>query len=69
MHAAEAMWALHGIAILYVRWFQKSGDVAQTEQGLSKNVVNGKWMSKQKSKSAAHAFANEAADSTWLADY
>lgn len=41
MHAAEAMWALHGIAILYVRWHQKDGTVAKTEEGLSKNVVNG----------------------------
>lgn len=40
VHAAEAMWALHGIAILYVRWFQKDGDVAKTEQGLSKNIIN-----------------------------
>lgn len=39
VHAAEAMWALHGIAILYARWFQKDGSVATTEQGLSKNVV------------------------------
>lgn len=41
MHAAEAMWALHGLAILYVRWFQKTGDPAQTEESLSKNIVNG----------------------------
>lgn len=40
IHAAEAMWALHGIAILYVRWFQKDGTVAKTEEGLSKNIVN-----------------------------
>lgn len=40
VHAAEAMWALHGIAILYVRWHQKDGDVATTEKGLSKNVIN-----------------------------
>lgn len=40
VHAAEAMWALHGIAVLYVRWFQKDGDVAKTEEGLSKNIIN-----------------------------
>ncbi|KAK5167060.1 uncharacterized protein LTR77_007790 [Saxophila tyrrhenica] len=40
VHAAEATWALHGIAILYVRWHQKDGDVKKTEEGLSKNVIN-----------------------------
>jgi len=40
VHAAEATFALHGIAILYVRWNQKSGNVEETEAGLSKNVQN-----------------------------
>ena len=37
---AEATWALHAISILYVRWNQTEGDVAKTEAGLSKNVIN-----------------------------
>lgn len=40
IHAAEATWALHGISILYARWNQKDGDVAKTEEGMSKNVIN-----------------------------
>lgn len=40
VHAAEAMWALHGLAILYIRWFQKDGDIAKTEEGASKNIKN-----------------------------
>ncbi len=40
VHAAEATWTLHGIAVLYVRWHQKDGDVKKTEQGLSKNIIN-----------------------------
>ena len=40
VHAAEATWALHAISILYVRWNQKEGDVAKTEAGLSRNVIN-----------------------------
>lgn len=39
VHAAEGMFALHGIAILYARWNQKDGDVAKTEEGMSKNVI------------------------------
>lgn len=38
MHAAEATFALHGLAILYARWNQKTGDVAETEAGMAKNV-------------------------------
>lgn len=38
VHAAEATYALHGLAILYARWFQKDGDVAATEEALSINV-------------------------------
>ena len=40
IHAAEAMWALHGLAILYVRWNQKDGDPAKTEASMSRNVIN-----------------------------
>lgn len=40
VHAAEATFALHGIAVLYARWHQKSGSVEETEAGLSKNVLN-----------------------------
>lgn len=40
MHAAEGTLALHGIAVLYARWHQKSGSVEETEVGLSKNVQN-----------------------------
>lgn len=39
VHAAEGMFALHGIAILYARWNQKDGDVAKTEESMSKNVI------------------------------
>lgn len=38
VHAAEATFALHGISILYARWNQKEGDVAKTEEGMSKNI-------------------------------
>ncbi|KAK4548211.1 hypothetical protein LTR36_010080 [Oleoguttula mirabilis] len=38
VHAAEATYALHALAILYCRWFQKDGDVTTTEEGLSGNV-------------------------------
>ena len=40
VHAAEATWALHAIAILYMRWNLKDGDPAKTEEGMSRNVVN-----------------------------
>lgn len=40
VHAAEGTLALHGIAVLYARWHQKSGSVEETEVGLSKNVQN-----------------------------
>nr|OQO32083.1 hypothetical protein B0A51_00621 [Rachicladosporium sp. CCFEE 5018] len=39
VHASEATFALHGLAILYARWNQKSGNVEETEAGLSKNVI------------------------------
>ena len=39
VHAAEGMFALHGIAILYARWFQKTGDVEDTEANMSVTVV------------------------------
>lgn len=39
VHAAEATWALHGLAILYARWNQKDGDVKKTEEGMGRNVV------------------------------
>lgn len=29
---------VHGLAVLYARWFQKTGDVAATEAGMSRNV-------------------------------
>lgn len=38
VHAAEATFALHGLAILYVRWFQKTGNAEETEAGLAGNV-------------------------------
>lgn len=38
VHAAEATYALHALAVLYCRWFQKDGDVAKTEEGASVNV-------------------------------
>lgn len=40
VHAAEGTYALHGLAILYARWFGAGHDEAQKaiEEGLSKNV-------------------------------
>lgn len=38
VHAAEATYALHGLAVLYARWFQQGGDVQKTEDGLGVNV-------------------------------
>lgn len=38
VHAAEATYALHGLAVLYSRWFQQGGDPAATEEKLSGNV-------------------------------
>jgi glutathione S-transferase len=38
VHASEATFMLHALAILYARWNQKSGDVEETEAGLQKNV-------------------------------
>ncbi|KAI7535225.1 glutathione S-transferase [Hortaea werneckii] len=38
VHASEATYALHGLAVLYCRWFQQDGDKAKTEQGTSVNV-------------------------------
>lgn len=38
LHASEGTFLTHGLAITYVRWNQKSGNVAETEEGLSKNV-------------------------------
>ena len=38
VHAAEATYALHGLAILYARWFQEGGDVPATEEKLKVNV-------------------------------
>lgn len=38
VHAAEATFALHGLSILYARWFQKGGDVSATEAGMAGNV-------------------------------
>lgn len=40
VHASEAMYLLHGLAVLYAKWNQKDGDVEQTIAGLSKNVIN-----------------------------
>ncbi|KAM0712117.1 hypothetical protein Q7P37_011211 [Cladosporium fusiforme] len=40
VHAAEGTIALHGIAVMYARWHQKSGSVEETEIGLSKNIQN-----------------------------
>lgn len=40
IHAAEATYALHAISILYARWNQHEGDVAKTEERMSKNVIN-----------------------------
>jgi glutathione S-transferase len=39
VHAAEGTFLTHGLAILYIRWFQKEGDVSMTEEGASGNVV------------------------------
>ncbi|KAK5127785.1 hypothetical protein LTR85_004901 [Meristemomyces frigidus] len=38
VHAAEATYALHALAILYCRWFQKDGDLNKTEESLRVNV-------------------------------
>ena len=38
VHAAEATYALHALAILYTRSFQSGGDVAKTEEALKGNV-------------------------------
>jgi len=38
VHASEATYALHGLAVLYCRWFQSGGDVAKTEEGVGVNV-------------------------------
>nr|POE54429.1 hypothetical protein CFP56_41367 [Quercus suber] len=38
VHAAEATYSLHALAILYARWSQQDGDVAATEKGMSVNV-------------------------------
>jgi len=38
IHASEATFMLHALAILYARWNQKSGSVEETEAGLQKNV-------------------------------
>lgn len=33
------MFALHGLACLYAKWFQQDGDVQKTQEGMSKNVI------------------------------
>ena len=38
VHASEGTFALHGLAVLYTRWNQKDGDVAKTEEGVSRNI-------------------------------
>lgn len=38
IHAAEATFMLHGLAILYAKWNQKDGDVEKTVAGLSANI-------------------------------
>ncbi|KAL9072660.1 MAG: hypothetical protein Q9157_005013 [Trypethelium eluteriae] len=45
IHAAEATFLLHSLAILYMQWFspervKDSGDLATMQQAASKNVVN-----------------------------
>lgn len=40
VHASEATYLLHGLAVLYAKWNQKDGDVQETIAGLSKNVIN-----------------------------
>lgn len=40
VHASEATYMLHGLAVLYAKWNQKDGDVQQTIAGMSKNVIN-----------------------------
>ncbi|KAF2171602.1 hypothetical protein M409DRAFT_17839 [Zasmidium cellare ATCC 36951] len=40
VHASEATYLLHGLAVLYAKWNQKDGDVQQTIAGLSKNMIN-----------------------------
>ncbi|KAK3678402.1 hypothetical protein LTR78_001699 [Recurvomyces mirabilis] len=38
VHAAEATFMTHSLAVLYARWSQKDGDVAKTEAGIAVNV-------------------------------
>ncbi|KAK5118527.1 hypothetical protein LTR62_003042 [Meristemomyces frigidus] len=38
VHAAEATFMLHSLAILYTRWNQPDGDVKATEKNLAMNV-------------------------------
>lgn len=40
VHASEATYLLHGLAVLYAKWNQKDGDVQQTIAGMSKNMIN-----------------------------
>jgi glutathione S-transferase len=39
VHASEATYLLHGLAILYAKWNQKDGDVEKTVAGLSANMI------------------------------
>ncbi|KAF7198385.1 Glutathione S-transferase 3 [Pseudocercospora fuligena] len=39
VHTSEGMFALHGLACLYAKWFQQDGDVQKTQEGMSKNVI------------------------------
>lgn len=38
VHAAEGTYMVHGLAILYAKWFQQGGDVEATVERLGKNV-------------------------------
>ncbi|SMR52869.1 unnamed protein product [Zymoseptoria tritici ST99CH_1E4] len=38
VHASEATFMLHGLAVLYAKWNQKDGDVEKTVAGLSVNI-------------------------------
>jgi glutathione S-transferase len=38
IHASEATYALHGITVLYIQWFQKGGDVAASVAGAAANI-------------------------------
>lgn len=38
VHASEGTFMLHGLAVLYAKWFQQGGDVEATVAGLGKNV-------------------------------